>query len=318
MWRGNKDGTARMTIYSYAADRKQSLPYGDDHPLEGFNVPIGEWFDLAMEVTANSDISKSDGSLKAWANGTQLLEMEGIQWQASGDKPAVQRLMYTTFYGGNDSSWSPDKTTYIRFADVCWSPVLHNFEPLDPTLGSARNADQFLATKDSEGTIFSDFVQNDGAALNSIRDSLIDWHTYNALDRLNDSLAGPDWIDNYSVKKSAQTITHLYEAVRDSLAGASAPNAPAFVQSQLTRTSTQLAQAAIDLAAVQVDIARTTPSSINCADCPIADLYAQQSQDELVFARQLVESAPLRAVEHAEQARKSAIAAITSAVSSGK
>ena len=341
MWRGNKDGTAHITIYSYAADRKQSLPYGDDHPLAGFNVPIGEWFDLAMEVTANSTTSRSDGSLRAWANGVQLLEMDGIQWQASGDKPAVQRLIYTTFYGGNDSSWSPDKTTYIRFTDVCWSPVLQHFEPLNPSLGSARNAAQFEATKDTEGTIFSDFVQNDNANLNyaalagspraviinglaeielllPIQDYLIDWYIYNALDRLNDSLTESDWRDNYSVKKTSQTIVHLYEAVRDSLAGANVTNAPAFVQSQLMRTSTQLAQAAIDLATFEVNKAQATSLSPNCVDCLTVGLFAQQSQDELTAGQQLVTTAPLGAVEHALQARKAAVAAVNSAGNSAE
>ena len=341
MWRGNNDGTAYMTIYSYAADRNQRLPYGDDHPLVGFNVPIGEWFDLAMEVTVNTSTSKSDGSLRAWANGSQLLALDGIQWQASGNKPAIQRLMYTTFYGGNDSSWSPDKTTYIRFADVCWSPVLDNFEPLDPTLGSARNAAQFMATKDAEGTIFSDFTQNDNANLNyaaladspraaiinslaevelllPVRDNLIDWHIYNALDRMNDSLAGPDWVDNYSTNQQAQTITYLYEAVRDSLAGASAPNAPTIVHSQLTQASSKLAQAAIDLAKAQVDLARTKSSNPDCINCLAAQYFVQQANSELLAARQLMLTAPLEAIEYAEQARKTANEAITSTDNSGK
>jgi len=89
------------------------------------------------------------------------------------------------------------------------------------------------------------------------------------------------------------------------------------VQSQLARTSAQLAQAAIDLVTVQVEIARTTSSSINCENCPITDLFVQQAEGDLALGRQLVETAPLQAIEHAEQARKSAITAITSAVSSG-
>jgi len=296
-------------------------------------VPIGEWFDLAMEVTVNSSTGASDGSLRAWANGVQLLDMNGIQWQASGDKPAVQRLIYTTFYGGNDSSWSPDKTTYIRFADVCWSPVLDSFEPLEPTLGSAANAAQFEATKDAEGTIFSDFVQDDDANLDyaaladspravimnglaeielmlPIRDNLIDWHIYNSLDRISDSLAGPDWIDNYSVNRQAPTITHLYEAVRDALAAASVPNAAVFVQNQLKQTSTQLAQAALDLAMAQVDIAKVAASNPDCLDCQSAQRFVQQAEYELNAGRQLSEDAPLRAVEHAEQARKEAVKAL--------
>ena len=339
MWRGNKDGTAHMVIYSYAADRNQSLPYGDDHPLEGFDVPIGEWFDLAMEITVNSDISKSDGSLKAWANGELALQMDNIQWQSSGDKPAVQGLIYTTFYGGADSSWSPDQTTYIRFADVCWSPVLDEFEPLLPELGSAVNAEQFRNTKEAEGTIFSDFTEAEqpladfaefadsprAAIIKALSDidlmlpaenELIDWHFYNSLDRLNESLVVADWSTNYAVNTDSTTITHIYEGVRDAQAASLVEDAPAYVRSQISEISTSLALAAADLAEEQIDITSKAIKESGCQtqsdspECLQIGFLMQQADAELISAIEQLQSAPLSSIEHAEQARKNAVAAV--------
>jgi len=132
MWRGNGDDTARIAVYSYASDRSQNIPYGDDHPMTGFDVPVGEWFTLIMEVTANSDVTIADGSLKAWANGQQLVELENIRWQSDGEEPAIEKLLFSTFYGGASIDWAPHNPTHIRFSDVCWAPVVEGYSAIRP------------------------------------------------------------------------------------------------------------------------------------------------------------------------------------------
>ncbi|MEE9321753.1 MAG: hypothetical protein V3U76_15005 [Granulosicoccus sp.] len=127
MWRGNGDGSAHIAVYTYSADRTNQA-YGTDLPLKGFSVPVGEWFELTLEVKVNSATDRADGSVRAWANGDLYLEENDILWQSSGGDPSVQHLMFSTFYGGSDSSWSPDETTYIRFADICWAPVVDTEE----------------------------------------------------------------------------------------------------------------------------------------------------------------------------------------------
>lgn len=121
MWRGNHDGSARLVLYSYAADRDQNRPYGDDHPLENVTAPTGTWFKVAFELTTNSRAGLADGSLRAWFDGVPALAMDNIQWQSAGSDIGIDALTYSTFYGGSDSSWSPERATYIKYADVCWS-----------------------------------------------------------------------------------------------------------------------------------------------------------------------------------------------------
>ena len=154
MWRGNKDGSAYITMYSYASDRHTNFPWGDNYSLEHFSVPIGEWFELSMELTANSSIDRADGSARAWVDGELSMERSDILWQSDGGTPMVEYLFYAAFYGGNDSSWSPGKTTYIRFADVCWSPVIDGESGINPKPASRLNPDSVdsLSGDESRGS----------------------------------------------------------------------------------------------------------------------------------------------------------------------
>ena len=120
MWRGKRDGTARFSLYVYSSDRSQNLPYGDDYIIEDYSIPIGEWVNVTMEVTANSTIDEPDGSFKVWINKKLKLDQKNIHWQAQGLEPAVDRLLYATFHGGGDSSWSPSSTVYARTSSICW------------------------------------------------------------------------------------------------------------------------------------------------------------------------------------------------------
>ena len=120
MWRGQGNGSARFSFYIYSSDRSQNLPFGDDYIIDDYAIPIGEWVDVAMEVTANSDVSASDGSFRVWINDQLKLDQRNLQWQAKGSKPVVNRLLYTTFHGGGDSTWSPATTVFVRTSSICW------------------------------------------------------------------------------------------------------------------------------------------------------------------------------------------------------
>lgn len=121
IWQGNGDGTADLGVYAYSADRTQNLPYGDVYRVENFQIPVGEWFRVTLVVTANSTVDASDGSMSVKVGDEVVLWKDGIRWQASGDLPEVDQLIYSTFYGGNSAAWAPDYTTHARFSNVCLS-----------------------------------------------------------------------------------------------------------------------------------------------------------------------------------------------------
>ncbi len=133
MWRGNGDGTGRVVIYSYSADRPDR--FGEDIRFGDVNVPIGEWFTVIMEVTTNSSTQVSDGTMRGWINGELVLERQNVGWQLAGDTPIVDYLYYSGFYGGNSTDWSPSSTTHMKTRDVCWAPVVDGYSGIDPDNG---------------------------------------------------------------------------------------------------------------------------------------------------------------------------------------
>ena len=136
MWRGNNDGTGRLVVYSYAADRDGE--YGKDLLLGDFEAPVGQWIDVALELNANSKTTASDGSVKAWVDGELVLDEQDIGWQLAGDTPVIDAIFYSSFYGGNDASWAPGHTTYVRVKDICWAPVVDGYSGIDPDKGRYR------------------------------------------------------------------------------------------------------------------------------------------------------------------------------------
>ena len=133
MWRGNGDGTGRIVLYSYAADRPAE--HGEDIRFGDAIVPIGEWFTIVMEVTANSSPQVSDGTIRGWIDGELVLDRQNVGWQLSGGTPAVDYLYYSGFYGGESSDWSPSSTTHMMTRDVCWAAVVGEYSGIDPDNG---------------------------------------------------------------------------------------------------------------------------------------------------------------------------------------
>ncbi len=135
-WRGNRDGTANIIVYSYAADR--STEYGEDIEIGPQTAPIGEWIEITIEITTNSSIGKSDGSLRGWINGELRLNKSNIGWQLAGNKPMIDSLFYMGMYGGHGHDWSPDGITYMKLGDVCWSQVVNGYSGIDPDAGITK------------------------------------------------------------------------------------------------------------------------------------------------------------------------------------
>ncbi len=132
MWRGAQDGTAKLGIYSYAADRPKQ--YGEDNLFKD-DARIGEWMDIIYEINLNSSINVSDGSMRAWVDGELVLDRQNVGWQLDGNRPVIDTLYYSSFYGGSTNAWSPDSTTHAKFKDICWAPVVDGYSGIDPDNG---------------------------------------------------------------------------------------------------------------------------------------------------------------------------------------
>lgn len=215
MWRGNNDGTARIVAYSYAADRSLNLPWGDDHEFANFLIPVGEWFEVTLEVKTNSSIDANDGALRGWIDGELALQLDNIRWQTSGSQPAIQKLSFATFYGGSSIDWAPSHTTYIRYSNACWAPVVNasgnllNDQPdsVNNNLPSLLRDDAILAVR---GRV-QDSVYNLELLLpTQIRE--INSKFIAVLDSLNQSLSDTQWINDDTVPLDSTVIADLAAA----------------------------------------------------------------------------------------------------------
>lgn len=109
---------AVLAAYVYHPDRPER--YGEDFPLCG-SFDVGTWLQVTERVVMNSSPDASDGSIEVWVDGDKFLEADGLRLRTDGEF-GVDVLMYSSFYGGNDESWAPSKTTYARFDNFLVGP----------------------------------------------------------------------------------------------------------------------------------------------------------------------------------------------------
>jgi hypothetical protein len=76
----------------------------------------GAFHPLTEQVTMNTP-GVANGSIVVTYNGVQVGDFTGLTLAATGDTEEVDSLMFSTFFGGHDSSWAPSTTQHIDFAD---------------------------------------------------------------------------------------------------------------------------------------------------------------------------------------------------------
>jgi hypothetical protein len=109
MWRAN--GAAEVLLSDAT-----TTGYGTDLGRGSWNwLADGQFHTLTEAVTMNTP-GQADGSIVVTYNGTQVADFTGITFRAAGDTDEIDSLMFTTFFGGHDSSWAPSTTQYIDFA----------------------------------------------------------------------------------------------------------------------------------------------------------------------------------------------------------
>lgn len=105
VWKGG----GRLLIYLYHLGQKTK--YGDTYEIG--QLPAGEWHELAERVTMNTP-GKSDGRLEAWIDGKPVLVKDDVQYRDRSGV-GVDRFYFSTFFGGDDSTWAPPKEEFVLF-----------------------------------------------------------------------------------------------------------------------------------------------------------------------------------------------------------
>ena len=62
-------------------------------------------------------IGEADGELEVEVNG-EFISAYGLTWRTAGDDVTIRGLFFSTFFGGNDSSWAPSKDVAAYFRNI--------------------------------------------------------------------------------------------------------------------------------------------------------------------------------------------------------
>jgi len=84
-----------------------------------------KWQALSLYVKVNDASSTSNGQMQLYINGKSIASANNIKFRGeNGDHTKITRFFFSTFFGGNNSTWSPSKTVYSRFDNFAVYPGL--------------------------------------------------------------------------------------------------------------------------------------------------------------------------------------------------
>ena len=118
MWR---EGGA-LFQYMYWMERAPEKNWGDDLPWANINgdgkpfclIP-GQWHTLKTQIVMNTP-GERDGLVTSWFDGKLSLSRNGA-FRATGATFGIDNFNFTTFFGGNDTTWAPTKDERAYFKD---------------------------------------------------------------------------------------------------------------------------------------------------------------------------------------------------------
>ena len=106
MWRTNGAGE----VYGYIAT---TTGYGNEWGKGNFTwLADGQWHQVIEQVHLNT-LGKSDGWVTLSYNGKQVIDQTGLTITTTDTK--IGGLFFSTFYGGNDSTWAPTADEHIDY-----------------------------------------------------------------------------------------------------------------------------------------------------------------------------------------------------------
>ena len=118
MWRT----AGEPVLYIY--DQNRANRCGEDIP-SGVKFTRNTWHALSVYVKVNAPASASNGEIGLYLGGKRLAYTNKAQLRgAEGDRTLINQFIFHTFFGGNDSSWSPGQTVYARFDNIAVYPGL--------------------------------------------------------------------------------------------------------------------------------------------------------------------------------------------------
>ncbi|HUR68250.1 MAG TPA: hypothetical protein VM370_03320 [Candidatus Thermoplasmatota archaeon] len=79
----------------------------------------GTWHSVEQEVVLNL-VGSANGIVRVWYDGVKVYEKTGLKFRTVSTLK-LDGVFFSTFYGGNDASWSPPKDEHADFAEFAVS-----------------------------------------------------------------------------------------------------------------------------------------------------------------------------------------------------
>ncbi|KAJ9099242.1 hypothetical protein QFC21_004122 [Naganishia friedmannii] len=124
MWRDDGAGE----VYAYLPEKINNFcnqanvicdpEYGISLGRGKFTFERGAWNDLALYVQLNDPPSAKNGIIQLYHNGNKTIEFNNLVLRTSTGIPSVSGNMFSTFFGGSDTTWSTPTTQFTYYKDM--------------------------------------------------------------------------------------------------------------------------------------------------------------------------------------------------------
>lgn len=109
MWR--KDGD--LEVYGYLPDKSTSM--GQSIGRGMFRFETWKYYELSQEIILNT-LWKEDGILRVYVDDIMVYEKTDMMYQKE-TQLSLDTIIFSTFFGGGDTSWATPVDTSITFKD---------------------------------------------------------------------------------------------------------------------------------------------------------------------------------------------------------
>jgi hypothetical protein len=106
MWRKNGEGE----LYAYLPSSKE---WGTSLGKGSWFFKSGEWHKLQHKLKLN-EAGKENGEIRIWLDHQLVYQQKGLEFRKT-DSLKINGIFFSTFFGGNDSTWASPEDTYIDF-----------------------------------------------------------------------------------------------------------------------------------------------------------------------------------------------------------
>lgn len=113
----------KIQPYFYQQDRTSGC--GEGTKSENPELIPGQWHALSLRVYVNRYANNSNGFIKVYVDGKLISEHSNLRLRGEESEDSlINKILFSTFHGGSDSSWSPSKKVYAYFDNFAVYPGL--------------------------------------------------------------------------------------------------------------------------------------------------------------------------------------------------